>query len=204
MQPSEGPGNVFIIVIDETYGGDESTYEEESAQYHTGLEQEFGQPFTEVNVGPGADIPAFLTSLTSVNIPAWSVALGALFVGKRLKENLEAWIEMARATRRFFRRPVILGRHGAAIMAIEAIFDTMGGMPKSVQLLGYRTAHVMERGEGWGPFPANKIDDSPPVINLGLVVHVFDVEADGQRFRVTVDGKDVETIRMSVWDQRPS
>jgi hypothetical protein len=195
-QPTETSGQLFVIVIDETYGGDEATYEEDSEQYRQNLIHEFGKDFEEVNVGPGADIPAFLTDLANTSIPLWSAVLGAFFLGKPIKDNLDAWLQMRDALRRFFSRPVVLARHGAAVLAINAIVDEIGDMPRLVRLLSYRVGHISE-GDGWKQIDAEKvIQENPPTLNLGYLIHVFEIEADDSLFRIAVDGKKAEVVRI--------
>lgn len=143
MQPTENIDQILVVVLDETYPPtDEDAWEEESEAYRRGLERQFGIRFQEANVGPGADIPAFLAILATTSVPLWSVA--AFFLGKSINENLTAWQEIGRRIRSFFSRPVILGRHGASVLAVESVFDEMGGIPKSIQLFGYRPAHIGE------------------------------------------------------------
>lgn len=194
-QPTETSGQLFVIVIDETYGGDEETWEADSEKYRQQLEQEFEAVFQEVNVGPGADIPAFLTELIDAKVPLWSAALVTFFAGKRIKENLDAWSEMARTLRRFFARPIILARHGAAVLALEAVLDELGGMPRVIRLVRYRAGHP---AEDFSPAQADLgdgIEENPPTLNLGYVVHLFEIEADGVLFRVSVEGKRAQVSR---------
>ena len=194
-QPTEAGGQLFLIVIDETYGIDEETWEAESERYRQGLEREFGSNFREVNVGPGADIPAFLTDLMTANVPAWTVLLGGFFAGKAIKENREAWGGMIRAIRRFSARPVVLGRHGAAVLAVEAVMDEIGGLPKIIRLKSYRAGHFGEYGSLAEADPGEGIAQNPPTLNLGQVIHLFEIEADGMRFRVSVKGRETEVLR---------
>jgi hypothetical protein len=195
-QPTEASGQLFVIVIDETYDGDEQSWEADSEQYRRQLEQEFEAVFQKVNVGPGADIPAFLTELINARMPLWSATLVAFFAGKGIKENLEAWTEMAHALRRFFARPIILARHGAAVLALEAVFDEMGGMPRVIRLVRYRPGHLAEHGSPSQANLGDGIEESPLTLKLGYVVHLFEIEADGVLFRVSVDGKRTEVSRI--------
>lgn len=195
-QPTEGNTDIFIIVVDETYGGDEDTYEEDSERYRVALEEEFKCDFKEANIGPGADIPAFLTILATSQVPLWTVLLGAFFLGKPINENLDGWLEIGRKIRSFFRRPVVLARNGAAAIAVEAVCDEMGGMPKTIRLLSYRAGHIGD-GEKIEEIPrSDEIRDNVPTLNLGYVHHIFEIEADGVLHRVVVDGKDTAVIRI--------
>lgn len=194
-QPTEASGQLFVIVIDETYGGDEETLEADCERYRRQLEQEFEAVFQEVNVGPGADIPAFLTELINARVPLWSAALVTFFAGTRIKENLDAWTEMAYALRRFFARPIILARHGAAVLALEAVLDELGGMPKVIRLVRYRAGHLAGDGSPAQAELGGGIEENPPTLNLGYLVHLFEIEVDGVLFRVSVDGKRAQVSR---------
>lgn len=193
MQPNEAEGEIFVLVVDETYGGNEETYEEDSESYRQGLESEFNAQFAPTNVGAGADIPAFLTIIATTSVPLWVLVLSMFFLGKPVKENLDAWKEIGAGIQRFFDRPIILSRHGAAVLAVEAVFDKMGGTPKAVRLLSYRPHHAYE--DDWKSLATSRdTEPAPPVLNLGHVLHVFEIEADGVAFRVAVDGKVAQAI----------
>jgi hypothetical protein len=201
MQPDESCDEIYVLVIDETYGGDEETYLAESESYRKGLEREFQVLFVPANVGAGADIPAFLTVIATTSIPLWAVLLGAFFVGKPIKENLEAWIEMGATVRRFFRRPVVFSRHGAAVLAIEAVFDEIGGMPKTVRLVSYRQQHIGYQDKLASLPKSTDIGSTPPILNLGHVQHVFEIDADEVSFRVGVSGKKIDILRIRDLDE---
>jgi hypothetical protein len=186
MQPTEAEGQLFIFVLDETYDtDDEESYPQRSEAFRAALEAEFGLPTLEANIGPGADVPAFIVDLLNGTSPNWLLLLGLFFAGKPIKENVSAWIDGVKAIRSFFGRRVVLGRHGASVLAIEAVFNEVGGIPKTVRMLSYRTWH--------DPDPtkynlSNTIEKNAPILNMSQVVHVFEIEADGQLLRVTVDG----------------
>lgn len=195
MQAEEGD-DIFVLIVDETYGGDEETYISDSDNYRRQLERDFQVSFAPANIGAGADIPSFLTIIATAPVPVWAIVLSLFFLGKPINENLSAWGEMAAALRRFFSRPVVLSRHGAAALAVEAILEEIGGMPKSIRLLSYR-AHYAGYDDKLGSLPnSQEIDASPPVLNLGHTQHVFEIEVDGISFRVGVSGKNVEVVRM--------
>jgi hypothetical protein len=196
MQPTEQDGEIFLLVIDETYGGDEGTYAEDSERYRFGLQSEFGIDFEEANIGPGFDIPAFLTILATTTVPLWSLILGAFFLGKPINENLDAWHAIGKRLRQFFKRPVVLSRNGAAVIAVEAVFEDIGGTPKSLRLCSYRVGHIGDIARLKEAGASQEISAAPPTLNLGLVWHIFEIEADGIMFRVGVDGKATEIIRL--------
>jgi hypothetical protein len=196
MQPTEDIGQIFIIVIDETYGGDEDTHEEDSERYRVSLEREFDVRFEEANVGPGADIPAFLTVITATSVPLWSVLIGAFFLAKPINENLDAWADIGRKIKAFFKRPVVLARHGASVLAVEAVFDEMGGIPKSIRLLSYRPEYMGDLGSLAAIERSDEISENVPTLNLGFILHIFEIEADGQQFRVGINGKITKVLRL--------
>lgn len=195
-QPDEESSQIFILIVDETYGGDEETWEGDSERFRRGLECEFECKFEEANIGPGADIPAFLTTIATTTVPLWTVLLGTFFLGKPINENLTAWSEIGRKVRSFFGRQVVLARNGAAAIAVEAIFEEMGGLPKTVRLLSYRTGHIGD-SDGIGDIlRSDEIQGNVPTLNLGHVRHIFEIEADGVLHRVTVDGKRARVLRL--------
>ena len=195
-QPEEVSSQIFILIVDETYGGDEETWEEDSERYRQDLEREFDCEFAEANIGPGADIPAFLTIIATTTVPLWTVLLGTFFLGKTIDENLSAWAEIGRKVRSFFGRPIVLARNGAAAIAVEAVCEEMGGLPKTVRLLSYRAGHIGDV-EGIGEIPrSDEIRENVPTLNLGYVRHIFEIEADGVLHRVIVDGKETEVLKL--------
>jgi len=152
--------------------------------------------FAQANIGAGADIPSFLTIIATAPVPIWLVILSVFFMGRPINENLSAWGEIAAKLRRFFSRPVVLSRNGAASLAVEAVLEEMGGIPKSIRLISYR-AHYAGSDDKLVSLPdSTQIEASPPVLNLGHAQHVFEIEADGTCFRVGVSGKNVELVRI--------
>ena len=43
---------------------------------------------------------------------------------------------------------------------------------------------------------SNEIADAPDTLYLGFVRHVFEIDADGNVFRVSVDGKNTDAVRL--------
>ncbi|WP_417253792.1 hypothetical protein [Celeribacter sp.] len=195
-QPDEKISQIFILIVDETYGGNEETWEEDSERYRQDLERDFKCKFAEANIGPGADIPAFLTVIATTTVPLWTVLLSAFFLGKPINDNLSAWGEISKKVRSFFGKPVVLARNGAAAIAVEAVCEEMGGLPKTVRLLSYRVGHIGD-SENIGEIPrSDEIQENVPTLNLGYVRHIFEIEADGVQHRVIVDGKKAEVIKI--------
>lgn len=196
QQPDEEISQIFILIIDETYGGSEETWEEDSERYRQDLEREFNCEFTEANIGPGADIPAFLTVIATTKVPLWTVLLGTFFLGKPINENLSAWAEISKKVKSFFGKPVVLARNGAAAIAFEAVCEDMGGVPKIIRLMSYRTGHIGD-SEGIDELPrSDEIHENVPTLNLGYVRHIFEIEADGVLHRVTIDDNGTKVFRL--------
>lgn len=198
VQAFEREGNILIAIVDETYGkSDEGDWEKDREQFRLSLECEFGRRFEDGNIGPGADFPVFITLLqTTVSVPLWQVVAAAFFLGKPLKDNFDAWREIGTRVRSYFKRPTFLNRQGAAVIAVEAVFDAMGGIPKTLRLLSYRTSHISEPEDLSLMERATEIADPPATLYLGFVKHVFEIEADGALFRVSVDGRQAKLIRL--------
>lgn len=194
MQPTEGDGQLFVFVLDETYDTeDEDSYEQRSEAFRIALETEFGLPALEGNIGPGADVPAFIIDLLNGTSPNWLFLLTLFFAGKPIQENLGAWADAVKAIRAFFGKRVVLARQGASVLAVEAVFNDLGGIPKSIKMLSYRTWHD-EDPRSYDCVAT--IEPNAPTLNMSQVVHVFEIEADGLFFRVTVEGVRTRLIRL--------
>lgn len=180
-------GESFLIAIqDGSYGVSDEEWPTASAAFRRGLEAEFGVSFEEGNVGPSADLPAFITLLQTSTVPLWQLAVAAFLLGKPIKDNWEAWRDMARAVRAFFSRPTFLNRQSAIPIAVEAVMVTADEPPKSIRLLGYEVGQVMEPVDAASVIEG--VSNGPDTIYLGFVRHVFEIEADGERFRVEIEG----------------
>lgn len=197
MRQRERAGQIIVLVIDETYGHEEETWEVESERYRLNLCAEFEADFEESNVGPGADIPAFMTDIATTAIPLWTVLVGAFFLGKPINENLESWSAIGRKIRTFFKRPIILARHGASVLAVEAVFDHIGGLPKLIKLLSYRPMHIGDPEDLTLIERSDELRENTDTINLGYVRHIFEVEADGRMYRVSVDGVKTKVLAIA-------
>lgn len=89
---------------------------------------------------------------------------------------------------RYFDRPVLLNRQGAAVVAVNAVIAEMDELPKNISLISYRRGFRYDEHEP--PIGrAGHIDDAPPSLDLSLVKHVFEIEAESVRFLVEIDGK---------------
>jgi hypothetical protein len=200
FQREENDGEILIFVVDESYGYegnyvDTSQYDDEfgfvtaaSKKYRESIEAEFNVEFEEVNIGPGADIPAFATVVSSHIVPLIPWLLAVFFSGKPIIENFAAWRTVFNKLKPYFSRTIVLNRHGAAVIAVEAVFEDMGGLVKTLRLVSYRTGYRVS-DEEYLAEAQKQIDDAPPTLNLSMLTHIFEIEADGVRFMVAIDGR---------------
>lgn len=205
-QREEGLEEVLIFVINESYDRigeyvdwhdypDEAAATDAASRAFLGrIEAEFGSEFEEVNVGSGADLPAFVTVITENIVPLLPWLMAVFFSGKPIVENLGAWRTIYEKIRPYFTRITLLNRNGAAVLAVEAVFEDMGGTPKTVVLRGYKPEYP--HGDDEGVEPPEGIENPSPTLNLSMIKHVFQIEADGVAFVVTVDGTNVALKRL--------
>ncbi len=123
--------------------------------------------------------------------------MAVFFSGKPMVDNIEAWRTILRKIRPFFRRTIVLNRNGAAVLAMDAVFEDMGGIPKRVVLHGYKPDYRYDDAELVVP---TEIEDSMPTLDLSMVKHVFHIEADGVLFVASVDGTKVTAKRGLIWN----
>jgi len=204
-QREEQSDEVLIFVVDESYDHideyvDWSDYADEweateaaSKIFFNRIKSEFDVDFEEANIGPGADLPAFVTVIASNVVPLIPWLMAVFFSGKPIVDNIEAWRTILSKIKPFFRRTVVLNRNGAAVLAMDAVFQDMGGIPKKVALHGYKPSYGYNDAELVVP---KEIDDPMPTLNLSMVKHVFHIDADGVSFVVTVDGTKVTAQRV--------
>lgn len=204
-QREEQSDEILIFVIDESYDRiDEyinwDDYVDEwgatdaaSKIFLSRIKSEFDAEFDEANIGPGADLPAFVTAIASHAVPLIPWLMAVFFTGKPIVDNIEAWRTILSKIRPFFRRTVVLNRNGAAVLAMDAVFEEMGGIPKRVVLHGYKPDHRYDDAELVVP---TEIEDPMPTLNLSMVKHVFHIEADRVIFVVVVDGTKVTAKRV--------
>lgn len=186
-------GEVFLIAIaDGSYGISDEEWPAASAAYRRGLEAEFEADFEEGNIGPGADLPAFITMLQTPTVPLWQLVVAAFLLGKPIKDNWEAWRDMAQAIRAFFSRPAFLNRQSAAPIAVEAVANSVDGSPKSIRLLGYQVRTPLDATSAEEVIEG--IADGPDTLFLGFTRHVFELEADGERYRVEIEGTAISVV----------
>ena len=196
-QREEQSDEILIFVIDESYDrigeyvnwddyADEGAATDAASQiFLSRIKSEFDADFDEANIGPGADLPAFVTVIASNLVPLIPWLMAVFFSGKPIVDNIEAWRALLSKIKPFFRRTVVLNRNGAAVLAMDAVFEEMGGIPKKVVLHGYKPDYRYDDTQLIAPA---EIEDPMPTLNLSMVKHVFHIEADGVSFIVAVDG----------------
>lgn len=204
-QREEQLNEVLIFVVDESYGhideylncndhADECAAAEAASRiFLDRIKFEFDADFEEVNIGPGADLPAFVTVIASNVVPLIPWLMAVFFSGKPILDNTEAWRTILSKIKPFFRRTVVLNRNGAAVLSMEAVFEEMGGIPTKGMLHGYKPDYRHDDAELVAP---TEIDDPMPTLNLSLIKHVFHIEADGISFVIAVDGTKVTARRV--------
>jgi hypothetical protein len=205
-QREEGSEEVLIYVVDESYDRigeyvnwddfpDEAAATNAASQkFLERIKAEFGSEFEDVNVGPGADVPAFVTAITENIIPLLPWLMAIFFSGKPIVDNLGAWRTIYEKIRPFFTRDTLLNRNGAAVLAVEAVFEEMGGTPKTVVLRGYKAEYRHDDDQST-ELPEH-IEEPSPTLNINMIKHVFQIEADGVTFVVKVDGTRVILKRL--------
>lgn len=204
-QREEEPGEVLVFVVDESYdrineyvdwddyADEQSAIEAASKVFLDRIKAQFDADFEESNIGPGADLPAFVTAIASNIVPLIPWLMAIFFSGKPIVDNIEAWRIILGKIRPFFSRTVVLNRNGAAVLAMDAIFEDMKGIPKKVILHGYKPDYRYDDAPLVAP---TEIEDPTPTLNLSMVKHVFHIEADGVSFIVAVDGSKATTKRV--------
>lgn len=102
-QREEEPDEVLIFVVDESYDrideyvnwddyADEwAATEAASKIFLERIRAEFDAEFEEANIGPGADLPAFVTVIASNIVPLIPWLMAIFFSGKPIVDNIEAW-----------------------------------------------------------------------------------------------------------------
>jgi len=177
---------VKAYVPDSAYlEGDESTYQSRSDEFRDEISEEYGLDFEGTNIGPGFDLPAFVASIP---IGAYPVAgfLALFLAGKKIEENIDAWIKIGLRLSRFFHRKTRFNREGALLLAISTLAADIDPTPQSIELVGYEPICHGEHDLAHRRIE-NIADDIDP-INLIQIVHVFNIKADGQVYVVLVDG----------------
>lgn len=197
-QKIEGSDGIQVFIIDKTY----DHYDKEgpaSERFRKSLEAEYNLKFKEANIGPSADVPAFLTTLltSSFQVPIWTVILGLFFSGKLIRDNFDAWQEMVKRIAKFFNHQVVFSRNGASIIAMKAALDELGKAPKTIKLISYRFDMVFSVEELAALEVSSEINESLNPIFLGQGWHIFEIQLDEVFLRVGVDGETAYVININ-------
>lgn len=183
---------IEVYIPDASHGCDEA----ESAKYRAELVREYGLEFEPADIGTGAGEPAFFTTITDL-LPFGAIA-ALFFSGKRIEENLDAWGKIYKRLERFFPKDSMFDRDGVAVLAVEAVSLAMGRRPNSIRLVGYQTDSLFNS-------PSLKIEADPsPVLGVAsapdfverATIHILQIDADGQIFKVFVQGS--KTVVLSL------
>jgi hypothetical protein len=184
-----------IYIPDATYGRED--WEEESPKFRQRLIKEYQLPFEETDIGTGAGEPGLVTAL----IDSWPVVLaaGLFFNGKRIKENLDAWIDVFQRLKPFFKNQATFDRDGAAVLAIDGIRSALGKLPTSVRLVGYQTDSLLNQPFEDAAADKGTINGIDPALDYvrRATIHIMQIEADGRMFKVFVRGSNVVTIELN-------
>lgn len=196
-QDLEGSDEIQVFIIDKTY----DHYDEEgpaSERFRISLEAEYNLKFKEANIGPSADVPAFLTTLlnSSFQVPIWTVILGLFFSGKLIRDNFDAWHDMAKRIAKFFNHQVVFSRNGASIIAMKAVLDELGTVPKTIQLISYRFDMIFSVEELASLEVSSEINESLNPIFLGQGWHIFEIRLDEVLLRVGINGETAHIVRI--------
>jgi hypothetical protein len=186
--------SIKIYVPDKTYGGDD--WETESPKFRDALVKLFDQSFEEIDLGTGASELAFWTTL--VVSPPIVAALAIFFNGKRIEENLDAWQKLYKRLTGYLEHRAVFDRDGAAILAIEGIRSALGKLPSSVRLVGYHTDSLFNRSleEAQSDNAVVHVIGEPLSWVRAATMHIFQIEADGEMFKVIVQGPRVVTAKI--------
>ncbi|NVD45110.1 hypothetical protein [Qipengyuania atrilutea] len=197
MQRVESDTDIQVAVVDETYFSDEEDWEERREKFRLDLENEFGFQFEDADVGPSASLPAFVTFIAENWEWIGPSALAIFFGGKRVEDSWNWWVTKAKMLRRLGKKKQIkLNRNGAAIIAVEAVMHELSATPSGLKLLRYGIAHMSEADDLKSFDVENEKEGPTDTLYLGFINHVFEIEADGNVFRVRVDGAEVEVSRV--------
>lgn len=197
MQRVESDTDIQVAVVDETYFSDEDDWDARREKFRLDLESEFGFQFEDADVGPSASLPAFVAFIAANWEWIGPSALAIFFGGKRVEDSWSWWVSKATVIKGLGKkRQIKLNRNGAAIIAVEAVMRELSDTPSGLKLLRYGIAHMGE-ADDLKDFEIEHEKEGPTdTLYLGFIKHVFEIEADGNVFRVGVDGAEVEVSRV--------
>ena len=188
---------ILVYILDDTYGK-YLNEEEMSKNFEDDLNEEFSQTFDIVNIGPGADVPAFAAIIEFIS-ENWELLLGGsrviyknLIVRQKYRNPIR---ELSDKMKRYFSRPnVVLNRDGALILAINAVsddFKTTEDLIEEIKIQKYYWVDKRFPNENGFSTSGEKIQKGPPIDLLSFTIHRFILRLNSREYDVTVDGKNV-------------
>jgi hypothetical protein len=194
MTKNQKSKHIRIYFIDPTYGGDFPfrTSNGKITNYRKFLEEKYERKFKYENLGAGADLPSYFTTLK--DWPYVIAAVAVFFSGKLLKDNIEAWIALAKSLRGYFKQRPIVEREAAALRAVDKIVSTKKLKLREFRLIAYSRAHIGDLLERKVRKPKCIAQNGLP-IDLGHEFHNFIIEVNGKRHHVVVVRNKTEILR---------
>ena len=136
------------------------------------------------DVGHGADCPAYLAQVfTSIDWSTFLTASGAgatFLLGKKINENIDAWIEIAGKVKMLIGKltPYRIDENAATLLALSDLQEQSslkGKIDISVQLIEYSPVP-------WGKFKLDKRPDALYVItvNTGERAHIYGIKSNAK------------------------
>lgn len=178
---------IGVLFVDTTYdsgdddNGSSTTLREE-------IQAELKAEIDEVDIHPGASLPAWLFQVDWSTLALTAVAIALFFKGKAIDENLEAWMSLARKVQSVLNRPCYLTRTAAASLAVDGIVKHIAPVrPSRIVLRSYRRAD--SRFESF--HDATESPDGAVMEYQSTLIHVFEFDVDGVEYLVIVQGSDV-------------
>ena len=138
----------------------------------------------ETDVGHGADCPAFLVQIfASVDWPTFLTASGAgatFLLGKKINENIDAWIEIAEKVKSIIKKfiPYRVDENAATLLVLSDL--------KEKQLITNNISISVQQIQ-YSPVPSGKykLDKHPDAlyiitINTGNNAHIYGVKSNAE------------------------
>ena len=195
-QPTEAENNIIICFTHSSHAPDEIWDEEQySIAVREALIAEFHVEVEEVDIHPGASLSAYATFISENIVPLLPWLIAAFFSAKPIRDNLSVWLDVARRIRQFMSQPIELSRNGAAVLAVEAVFEDLGGIPRSVQLLKHSVKFRGDSEDDEAHDDAHSLEVAQRTEYISTTAHRFEVLADGVTFFVDIEGTKVELRR---------
>jgi hypothetical protein len=179
--------SICIFFLDTTYpiNGDDTEVSESLKRI---IQDELQCEIEEVDIWPGASLPAWLFQLDLTSLAISAGAMVLFFKGTAINENLDAWVELAQKIKIALTRKCYLNRSAAAALAIDEVLKLVGpSRPKRIILSKYKKAD--NRFENF--HDATETDENVRIEYQGTVIHVFEFHVDEKEYLVVVDGRDV-------------